>query len=82
MPTVKIRIPDRDACARGFAALIRRGRVECYPDNTCIIPEPGLQMLREMGISYIEWGRGDWTNVKRAGHGCTAERDEQQAANN
>jgi hypothetical protein len=55
---VKIQIPSRDECARGFAALIRRGRVDCYADNTFIIPEPGLQVLQEIGVSYIELGRG------------------------
>jgi hypothetical protein len=54
MQMVKIQIPDRDECAKGFAALIRRGRVDCYQDNTFIIPEPGLQVLQEMGISYVE----------------------------
>lgn len=58
MQMVKIQIPDRDECAKGFAALIRRGRVDCYPDNTFIIPEPGLQVLQEMSVSYIELGRG------------------------
>lgn len=54
MQMVKIQIPDRDECARAFAALIRRGRVDCYQDNTFIIPEPGVQLLREMRVSYVE----------------------------
>lgn len=58
MQMVKIQIPNRDECAKEFAALIRRGRVDCYPDNTFIIPEPGLQVLQEIGVSYIELGRG------------------------
>ena len=58
MQMVKIQIPNRDECAKAFATLIRRGRVDCYPDNTFIIPEPGLQVLQEMGVSYIELGRG------------------------
>ena len=57
MQMVKIQIPDRDECAKGFATLVRRGRVDCYPDNTFIIPEPGLQVLRDMGISFVELGR-------------------------
>jgi hypothetical protein len=57
MQMVKIQIPDREECAKGFAALVRRGRVDCYPDNTFIIPEPGLQVLRDMGISFVELGR-------------------------
>jgi hypothetical protein len=58
MQMVKIQVPQRDECDRAFAALIRRGRVDCYPDNTFIIPEPGLQVLQEMGVSYVELGRG------------------------
>lgn len=58
MQMVKIQIPDREECAKGFAALVRRGRVDCYPDNTFIIPEPGLQVLRDMGVSFVELGRG------------------------
>jgi hypothetical protein len=66
MQMVKIQIPDRDECARGFAALIRRGRVDCYQDNTFIIPEPGLEVLREMGISYVELGRGGLDYAQKA----------------
>jgi hypothetical protein len=58
MQFVKIQIPDRDECSKAFAALIRRGRIDCYQDNTFVIPEPGLQLLQDMGISYIELGRG------------------------
>ena len=66
MQMVKIQIPDRDECAKGFAALVRRGRVDCYPDNTFIIPEPGLQLLRDMGISFVEWGRGGLDYAQKA----------------
>lgn len=59
MQLVKIQIPDRDECARAFAALIRRGRIECYRDNTFIIPEPGLQLLQELRVAYVELDRGD-----------------------
>ncbi len=58
MQMVKIQIPDREECAKAFSTLIRRGRVDCYPDNTFVIPEPGLQVLKDMGVSYIELGRG------------------------
>jgi hypothetical protein len=58
MQMVKIQIPDAEECAKGFAALIRRGRVDCYADNTFIIPEPGLQVLQDLGIAFVELGRG------------------------
>jgi hypothetical protein len=58
MQMVKIQIPNSQECSRAFATLIRRGRVDCYADNTFVIPEPGLEVLRQMGISYVELGRG------------------------
>ena len=66
MQMVKIQIPDRDECARAFAALIRRGRVDCYQDNTFIIPEPGLQVLQDLGIACVELGRGGLDYAQKA----------------
>jgi hypothetical protein len=66
MQMVQIQIPDRDECARAFAALIRRGRVDCYQDYTFIIPEPGLALLRDMGISFVELGRGGLDYAQKA----------------
>ena len=66
MQMVKIQVADRDECARAFAALIRRGRVDCYQDNTFIIPLPGLDLLQEMGISFIELGRGGLDYAQKA----------------
>jgi hypothetical protein len=58
MQMVKIQIPDQGECARSFAALIRRGRVDCFRDNVFIVPEPALEVLQEMGVRYVELGRG------------------------
>jgi hypothetical protein len=66
MQMVKIQIPDRDECATAFAALIRRGRVDCYQDNTFIIPEPGLELLRDLGVTFIELGRGGLDYAQKA----------------
>ncbi len=66
MQMVKIQIPDREQCARGFVALARRGGVDCYRDNVFIIPEPGLELLREMEISYIELDRGGFDFALKA----------------
>jgi hypothetical protein len=63
---VKIQIPDRDASARAFAALIRRGRVDCYRDNVYVIPEPGLDLLGVMGIPFVELGRGGLDYAEKA----------------
>ncbi len=58
MQMVKTQIPDREECARSFAALIRRGRVDCYQGNTFIIPEPGLRLLGEilLPLQYNDGG--------------------------
>jgi hypothetical protein len=66
MQMVKIQIPDRDEFARAFSALIRRGRVDCYQDSTFIIPEPGLQLLKDLGVTYIELGRGGLDYAEKA----------------
>jgi len=66
MQMVKIQIPDSDECAKAFSALIRRGRVDCYRDNVFIIPEPGLQFLQDLGISYVELGRGGLDYAQKA----------------
>jgi hypothetical protein len=58
MQMIKIQITERDDCAKAFSALIRRGRVDCYQDNTFVIPEPGLALLQQLNVSYIELGRG------------------------
>ena len=58
MQMIKIQIPDRDASCRAFGAMIRRGRVDSYRDNVYVVPEPALELLGEMGIPYIELGRG------------------------
>jgi hypothetical protein len=66
MQMVKIQIPDKDACARAFAALIRRGRVDCFRENTFIVPEPALQVLQDLSISYLELGRGGLDYAQKA----------------
>jgi hypothetical protein len=63
---VKIQIPDRDECAKAFAALVRRGRVDCFRDNIFIVPEPALAVLQTMGVSYQELGRGGLDYAQKA----------------
>jgi hypothetical protein len=66
MQMVKIQIPDKAQSARGFAALIRRGRVDCYRDDVYIVPEPALQVLQDMGVTYQELGRGGLDYAEKA----------------
>jgi hypothetical protein len=60
MQMVKIQIPDPEQCAKAFAALIRRGRVDCFRDNIFIVPEPALEVLASLSVGYIEllWDSG------------------------
>ena len=58
MQMIKIQIPDRDECAKGFAALVRRGHVDCFRDNVFVVPEPALEVLRNLGVQFVELGRG------------------------
>jgi hypothetical protein len=58
MQMIKIQIPDRDECAKGFSALIRRGHVDCFRDNVFIVPEPALEVLQGLGVHFLELGRG------------------------
>jgi hypothetical protein len=57
MRMIKIQIPDRDECARGFAALIRRGRVDCFKDNVFVVPERAVSVLQDTGVRYVELAR-------------------------
>jgi hypothetical protein len=66
MQMVKIQIPDKDECAKAFSALIRRGRVDCFRDNVFIVPEPALEVLQTLGVSYIELGRGGLDYAQKA----------------
>ena len=53
MQMIKIQMSDRDECAKAFAALIRRGRVDCFRDNVFILPEPALEVLQTLGVNYV-----------------------------
>jgi hypothetical protein len=58
MQMIKIQIPDKDESARALLALSGRGRVDCYADEVYIVPEPALEVLRDLGVSYRELERG------------------------
>jgi hypothetical protein len=66
MQMVKIQIPDNDECARGFAALVPRGRIDCFRDNVFIVPEPALDVLQELGVPFVELGRGGLDYAQKA----------------
>ena len=66
MQMVKIHIPDPADSAKAFGALIRRGRVDCYRDRIYVVPEPALNMLKDMGIAFQELGRGGLDYAEKA----------------
>jgi hypothetical protein len=66
MQWIKIQIPDRDECTKAFAAMIRRGRVDCYRDNVFVVPEPALQLLGDMEVHDHELGRGSLDYAQKA----------------
>lgn len=58
MQMIKIQIPDRSERAKAIATLTLRGRVICLRDNVFIVPEPALEVLQSLGVTYQELGRG------------------------
>jgi hypothetical protein len=58
MQMVKIQIPDKGESARAMVAMSGRGRIDCYRDDVYMVPEPALQLLKDLGIAYHELGRG------------------------
>ncbi len=66
MQMVKVRIPDKAESAKAFAALIRRGRVDCYRDDVYIVPEPALEVLKGLGVTFQELGRGGLDYAEKA----------------
>jgi hypothetical protein len=58
MQMVKIQIPDRAESARAMLEMSGRGKIDCYADGVYMVPEPALQLLNSLGITYHELGRG------------------------
>jgi hypothetical protein len=58
MQMVKIQVPDKAESGRALMELSRRGRVDCFRDNTYMVPEPALELLKNLGITYQELDRG------------------------
>ena len=58
MQMVKIQIQDAKESAKALGALVRKGRVDCYRDEVYVVPAPALDLLNQLGVTYIELGRG------------------------
>ena len=66
MQVVKIRIADADKRAEALLAMMRRGRVVCFPDDVFVVPEGALELLRSMGVAFHEIGRGGIDYAEKA----------------
>jgi hypothetical protein len=55
---VKIQIPNQSNRAAAMLEVSRRGRVDCYPEHVYMVPEPALEVLEQLGVTYRELGRG------------------------
>ena len=66
MQMVKIQIPDRSNRAKALEALTLRGRVICLPDNVFIVPEPALDVLQSLTVTYQELERGGFDYAEKA----------------
>jgi hypothetical protein len=66
MQMIKIRIPDRADRAKALETLTLRGRVVCLPANIFVVPEPALEVLQSLGVTYNELGRGGLDYAEKA----------------
>ncbi len=65
MQMVKIQIPDKKESAKALVEMGRRGRIICLPDDVYVVPEPALDLLRTLSISYHELGRGGFDYAEK-----------------
>ena len=63
---VKIHIPDKDESAKALYELMRRGQVVCFPDNVYVVPQPALEVLRSLAVTFTELGRGGIDYAEKA----------------
>lgn len=66
MQMIKIQIPDKKENAKALVQMSRRGRVICFADDVYIVPEPALELLSELGVTYQELGRGGFDYAEKA----------------
>ena len=53
---VRIHIPNATQRGEALLALMRRGRVICLPGDVLVVAEPGLEVLRTLGVNFHELG--------------------------
>jgi hypothetical protein len=65
MQYIKIQVPDKAESATAMMELSRRGRIDCYADGVYMVPEPALDFLRQLGITYRELERGGFDYAEK-----------------
>lgn len=65
MQVVKIQIPDKKESAKAMMEMARRGRVDCYADDVFIVHEQALDVLKDLGVSYVELARGGFDYAEK-----------------
>jgi hypothetical protein len=66
MQMVKIQIPDKKESAKALVQMSGRGRVICFADDVYIVPEPALDLLAKLSITFQELGRGGLDYAEKA----------------
>ena len=56
---------SRQGRKRAMMAMIARGRIDCYGDNVNMVPEPALDLLKELAIMFSELERGGFDYAQR-----------------
>jgi hypothetical protein len=65
MQMVKIQIPERSDRVKCLVEMARRGRVICLPEDTFVVPEPALELLESLDVSFVELGRGGFDYAEK-----------------
>lgn len=72
MQMIKIQIPDRKESAKALVEMGRRGRIICLRDDVYVVPEPALDLLKSLAITFQELGRGGFDYAEKTLRECSA----------
>ena len=65
MQMIKIQIPDKKESAKALIEMGRRGRIICLRDDIYVVPEPALDLLKSLAITFQELGRGGFDYAEK-----------------
>jgi len=80
MQMIKIQIADKADSSRAMMEMARRGRIDCYPNEVYIVPEPALELLKAMGVNYRELERGGIDYAEKTLRDTIAAHEQRRAA--